>query len=203
MKQLTTKNKLKIINKLKIMCWSALILAFLLKILGVYYIDKGLNVDWLINLDNFVSKHRFIEIGLNYISDTFITFMIVLIVNRKARLCNKDNLIVWIISTLCYILRVLLPNISIISDITTTFILPIIICKNGKPEAYLRTWVVFLLMNIFQIISIVTRLDTIEKLNNNAIYYAFLSIDYYIMFILYYVYSSIQTKGDHKNGRLG
>ena len=65
------------------MCWSALILAFLLKILGVYYIDKGLNVDWLINLNEFVIHKPILQELLNYISNIFVTFLLMLSINMK------------------------------------------------------------------------------------------------------------------------
>lgn len=195
MKQLTAKNKLKIINKLKIMCWSALILAFLLKILGVYYIDKGLNVEWLINLDNFVSKHRFIEIGLNYISDTFITFMMVLIVNSKSKLNKKDTIIVFATSTICYfIFKEIFEQLSIVSDIITTFILPTFICTKNKTKAIKRTIIMFIMINVFQIISILTRTNKLSVLDDNYIYNLIMLIDYYIMFVLYYLYSIEKEK---------
>lgn len=189
MTQFTNKSKLKILNKLKLFCWIALFTEFILKILGVYYIDKGLNVEWLINLNEFVTKHKLLEELLNYISCMFITFLLALIVNRRKSFDNKNNIIIFILGTIFYLIKCLPVNIDIVSDIGITFVIPLIVSKENKWKIHLRTWVAFAIMIIFQLISMIIRINEITILNDNIIFNQIMLFDYYIMFILYYLYS--------------
>lgn len=189
MKQLTTKQKLRILKKIKILCWSALILAFILKILGVYYVDKGLNVEWLINLNTFVSNRPLIQHLISYIGYMFVAFLMVLIVSKKKSMSKRKNVIIFVVTTLSYILRCSIPSLSLVADIVGTFVLPICLSEIDKIDAYARCWVMFLFINIFQIISLLTRRDELKVIDYQVIYNMVVLVDYYIMFYLYYLYS--------------
>jgi ABC-type uncharacterized transport system permease subunit len=84
-------------------------------------------------------------------------------------------------------------SLGFIADCLVLTLIPLIFSK----MKIIRTIIGFLLMNAFQIISLITRNISFGVLDETILVEILLQVDYYIMLILYYLYS-IKLKGEKK-----
>lgn len=173
-------------NKYKVLitsCWCLLLVCCLIKLLGA-------NI-FLASTDNV----RFIELcGL--IDNSFIKYILYFIVNVTstsiyfmAVLKETRPNIKWLIPYSIYSIFKLVFNqldvLFFIGDFAFTIGLPIIICK----DKWKRVLCGVVLNLCFQLISQFVKLDNFTMFDENTLIGIILMIDYYIMLILYWLYS--------------
>lgn len=174
------KNKYKV---LIISCWSLLLVCCLIKLLGA-------NI-FLASTDNV----RFIELcGL--IDNSFIKYILYFIVNVTSTSIyfmavlkeTKPN-IKWLIPYSVYSIFKLIFNeldvLFFIGDVPFMIALPILLDK----KKWKRILIGFGLNLGFQLISQFVKLDNFTMFDENTLMVIILMIDYYIMLILYWLYS--------------
>lgn len=177
-------------------CWIVLICCFIIKLLGGNWFEI------VCNNENFVSFCSWFKIdslqyyvltGITNITST--TLFILTILNEK--ITNKKFLlIIGLIVFLTHIVKCLInefiniPILLIIIDFLIAFVLPIIINK----KLFLKSLESNILLVIFQLISLLTKNIGIKNVDNNVITSLIFMIDYYIMLVLYYLYTIKEGK---------
>lgn len=171
-------------NKYKtliISCWIVLIACFLIKIFGGNWFEIICENENFINICEWLDSGwiKYIVMTLMYIPLSYIPYLAM--VNKS--FC-KDWWIILLVLP-CSILKVYLPIIAIIIDLSVLIVIPLIICKfkNWK-----KVIIVNILMVIFQLISLFTKNIGYYMPNDSILISLIFSIDYYIMTILCYLY---------------
>lgn len=187
MDNLTKRN---ILRKTIVLCWSALIICFFIKLLGGNYFEI------------FAKNEKFIEL-CNWVDTSFVKYIIRFIFANisfylyTAAIIGKDISIKRFAIIEIFILADVLvkysfQNLGFILDCVMLVVIPLVLSKSIK-----RTILGFILINAFQIVSLLIRNVGISILNTNSLIEYILQVDYYIMLILYYLYST-KMKGEKK-----
>ena len=167
-----------------ISCWSLLGICFLVKLLGA-------NI-FIASSEN----ERFITL-CNYIDTTFIRYIILYISNiisgsiyYMAVLKNNKPKIKWLIPYCIYVIIKFIfedyVSLFFLLDVAIMTIYPILFDKT----IWKRAIIGFGLNLGFQLISQFLKLNNFAMFDDNTLVFLLLSIDYYIMLILYWLYST-------------
>jgi hypothetical protein len=185
-------------------CWVVLICCFILKLLGGNFFEIMCNNNIVIKICNFIDK-TFLLYIFNFLCYYIAAIFYYKAILKENKLIGKNKLI-HLFTLALYIIKLFIQIILtknfdlnkitlIVLIIDTIFmILPILIIN---VKLYKRAIIGYLLVLIFQIISMITRNLGIHFAVNSTLLVAIFSIDYYIMIILYYLYS---TKTEKKEG---
>lgn len=172
-------------------CWIVLLSCFIIKILGGNFFEIMCNNKTFINICNFI-ENTFL-----YYVVVFINFYIGAIFYYKAIL-QKDNLkgkylFIHLILLVIWIIKLLVNNnviLALLTDLLFTIIIPIILDRTKWKRAIFGS----LLTLGFQVISLITKNIGLKIIDDNVLITLIFMIDYYIMMILYYLYSIKKLK---------
>ena len=101
------------------------------------------------------------------------------------------------ISIACCYIKGLSSTIGFILETLYMLIMSIAISKNSKKITTIRFLISYILINVFQIISLCLRSIHPQLVDANFYVSLLFQVDYYIMLILYYLYS-VKLKGVKK-----
>ena len=182
------KNKYK---TLIISCWVVLIIYFIIKILGGNYFN--IEVEWknLIEACSFLDKNPLLSCFVKAPFYSISSYFVYLTITKKK---FKDDYWVALIFLLSPFLKRYLTAIGFILDGIMVVVIPyIVLIKNKKEKplySLIRVFIANLLLIAFEVISGLTRnIGYYIPLTNNTLIGLILSIDYYIMVILYYLHT--------------
>lgn len=183
-------DKRKILKRIIGLCWFSLMLCMVVKLFGGNYFEVMLQNSKIIDMCNYIDstflKHivRLIQANISFYLYTSS------VVGNK--LSTKRFMVLEIFILLNIFVKYSFPILGFILDCVLMIVIPFILSKSFK-----RTFIGFVLLNVFQIISMVTRNMGITILNSTTLVEVVLQVDYYIMLILYYLYS-VKMKGVEK-----
>lgn len=178
------KNNYKV---LIISCWSLLGICFLIKVLGGNWFELSTDNQKLINLCNWIDSN----ISKYFVMGTFYCLSMYLIYLSIMKLKIKRHLFMIVSFISIFIIKIFFPIIATILEFFALLGLPIILSK-GK--FWKRAVLGIVLMIGFQFISLVIRnIGVYLPDNTPTLISLLLQIDYYIMIVLYYLYSN-QTR---------
>lgn len=180
------KNKYKV---LIITCWILLILCCIAKLFGANWFIAHTDNQRFIEACNYINEtywfNFIVRFTINYISCS-IYYMSVLRQNKLTL-----NSIKWAIPLAIYIVFKIIYNeldvLFFIFDVVMMIGLPIVIEHNKK--ILLFAPIGFILNTLFQLISMWLKVNQYTMFDNDLLVGIILSIDYYIMLILYWLYS--------------
>lgn len=177
-----------------ISCWVVLLICFLIKLLGGNFFAIATDNKVLIAFCNSTQGTilYYLTAIVLYNISTYFYFLAIL---KKKWFKGKDYIIVGVVFVFSILKVIFIKYASIffIIELIVTIILPIIINK----KLWLRSIIAYCLMIGFQVISLITKNIGIKIIHENFLFSLIFSIDYYVMIILYYLYS---IKEENKNG---
>jgi hypothetical protein len=188
---LTREEKEKILRNTIIVFWLLLFSCFIIKIFGGNLFEIAIESERVIKMCNFIDKYPIIHYGLNYISYLFVMTMLTKsLINFKVKKYHKYIwiLIFLIINSLRFINVYLGMALDIIYLIMASYIYNHMIYKGVIGNISIV---------VFQIISVFTRNLGIDVVVTSSLIELILCVDYYIMIILYYLYSRVRKEGYH------
>ena len=192
MDNLTKRN---ILRKTIVLCWSALIICFFIKLLGGNYFEIFAKNEKFIELCNWVDGN-FIGTIIMY-GFYWLNFYLISAIICEHKLSDKKLLItIPLAITSCFI-KGFSSIIGVIVETLFMIITPILIGDKGKKRICIRFVITYILMNVFQLISLFIRNFDVDLLGNSLCVNMLFQVDYYIMIILYYIYS-VKLKGEKK-----
>lgn len=175
--------------------WVVLIICFIIKLCGGNWFEFKSENNNFINFCNFVENHNWLKMSIACIIYLISNYFIICILIDKNKLSVKQLLIWFPLMIFKSIISWYIVWLSFVLELIILVILPIIIGKKWK-----RVLIGNLLILSFQIINIIFRNISFYFNVSNTIIENYLSqIDYYIMIILYYLYTfknKIIKKGD-------
>lgn len=179
------KNKYLI---LIISCWVLLALCIVAKLFGANIFIASTNNKMFIDFCNYVQNSflYYIITPLFNIVSTSIFLMAVL--------KQKKPQLKWLLPYIAYaIIKTIFNKLDVlffILDIAMMIIIPIIVDKTK----WLRALIGIVLNLAFQFISMGLKLNNYQMFDNNLVVGIILTIDYYIMLVLYWLYSIEKRK---------
>lgn len=190
-REVVTKDNYKqiVLRRAIILCWVLLAICFIVKIFGGNFFNIVCENKNFIKVCQFIDNSVLFYI-INYLSYIITTSLIILSCCKKYKFNKKEILIIAICYNLCFGLKFISLTISaIIEQLVLFIILPLIFSKSIK-----RTILTFILVNGFQLISLFTKNIGIGIMEVPFLIGIIFMFDYYIMLILYYLYSNLKKE---------
>lgn len=184
------KNIEKLLSQILKVYGILLIILFILKLLGANYFEMAIDNPTLLKINEFIKYWR-LE-NLWYAITLYINLYIVMAIT-----CNDNSNKLKIFTLLLMPLALLIQYLKNFSSlfIIADYIYPLIFCilykhKNIKYSNYFIFYII--LCTLFQIISIITRGNSIEILKDNFIFNFIYNFDYILMLLIFYKYYFMQ-----------
>lgn len=190
-------------NSLKtliITCLVVLFVCFIIKIFGGNWFELGTENTKFIQFCNFVDNNMWLKMILACIFQLASGYLLISVILNKKRLSLFYSILFSILLITRSLLSWYIEWITLIFDILVLLVIPMLMTKK-----IIRPIVCFLLLNAFQIISLVIRNISLGNFNENSfMFQTILQIDYYIMLMLYYLYNFKHKikKGVKKDGSI-
>lgn len=184
-------NKEKVYSRLIVLCWLTIFLCFILKLFGSKEFEMP---NYAYNISDTIQK---IVNYIFYIANS-IMFSLVLI---KRKLNFKEILIVIGLSTPLFVIS-LFPKllfVKFILEFVVYFLIGKIILKDKWYKILIESVLILLIFSVYQLISMSYKNINIKINIDNFVVSKLMSIDYYIMMILTYLYAS--KKGGYIYGQ--
>lgn len=176
-------NKEKIIKFLWYSMWITLLLMVVLKLTFNYYYPIVIENSKLLEISKFIDEHVWLDILINYILYMCNTIIIYLCSIQEKWFTNRVHMvIILLVYTLIYPIKIMNDWLGFILILIPYIVLPLFFTRKKKRWIFIT----FLIDNIFQILSNVARGNSII-INNTFIIERVMLIDYYLMFIIYYI----------------
>ena len=172
-----------------------MIACFLIKIIGGNWFELICGNQNFINICEWLDNNL-ITRSIIYAVLYFLSGSLIILAQLKQKIKDNNSLIIIAIILITAIIRQLYSNRSIdgIMDLIVLILLPLIFNiikdKKVKINKLLRIFIGVIIVFCFQLISQITRNIGINYVDENCIIGFILSIDYYIMIILYFLYSN-------------
>lgn len=187
---MNNQEKRKVLKRTIYLCWGALLLCFIIKLLGGNYFEIFATNETFINVCNWIDGN-IVKYLIRFIFANISFYLYTSAVIGKDISVKKFAIIeIFIIADV--IVKYIFPSLGFILDCIMLVGIPLLLSKSIK-----RTILGFALINVFQIFSLLTRNIGMSVLNTNSLIEYILQVDYYIMLILYYLYS-VKLKGEKK-----
>lgn len=190
---MNNQDKMKLLKRTIYLCWGALILCFIVKLLGGNYFEIIATNEKFISLCDWLEYH-----GLNdAIKAVFYCFNLGILISIFSRSEFKNFTLKFFIISICIISWVIKRQFALIGAVIETalmLILPMFISKEKKIKTLICAILGYLLVNVLQLVSIFVRNINPILMKENFIIGFIMQIDYYIMIILYYLYY-VKMKG--------
>ena len=165
--------------------WVLLVICLIIKLFGGNWFELGSENSKFIEFCLYVDNHIWLKMTLACLICLGSTYFIMCLLLNKKKLNKKDMLIYLPLIVAGSLTSWHLSIISLICQLIYLIILPII-----QTRAWKRIILTILITFIFQFISILFRnFGTFDFNNNSFIYQVLIQIDYYLMLILYYLYT--------------
>ena len=164
--------------------WATLLLMVVLKLTFNYYYPIVIENSKLLEISKYIDNNKWLLYPLDFIIYTINgVFLTHCILHEKLFKNNlKGIIIIMVVSSIVWIAKFINNEIGSLFIFIPYIILPLIL--TNKP----RKWIIitFVLDNVFQILSNFTRGHEII-INETFLINTFMWIDYYLMFIIYYI----------------
>lgn len=179
-------NKQAILKRMIILCWLLLAACFIIKLFGGNLFEIAVKNERFILLCNFIDGHKILYNAFSFILYYISTVLYLLAASAKKKFTIKENTFITIILLISFTIKCFCLNLGFIFDIILILFLTFKYCKSIK-----KTIIAIILLNTFQLVSMFIKNIPIEVLNVNFIEGFVLMIDYYIMIILFYLYTNL------------
>lgn len=195
------KNNMNPFKVMIISCWVLLGLAVICKLCGADWFIASSDNKNFVKTCNYIDDHVIIQSVIYTIINIFSCSIYYMAILKEDKLTTKS--LKWFIPLLVYsILKGIFQDYAVILffilDIFMMVLLPIII----KKKIWLFAIIGFILVTVFQLISMLLKMNHYDMFDDNTLVDIILNIDYYIMLVLFYLYRINKTKKkeDENNG---
>lgn len=176
-------NKEKTIRFMWYSMWITLLLMVVLKLCFNFYYPIVIENSKLLEISYYIDEHKWLNYSLRFIVYSINGIFLTLCTLHEKWFKKKWHIIlILIFSSIAFPFKFINTWMSFVLILIPYIIIPLIITENKK------RWVLitFILDNLFQLLSNFTRGNGLI-LNNTYLIELFMWIDYYLLFIIYYI----------------
>lgn len=177
-----------VIKRILLVLWLVLLIFFGIKIFGGNYFEIMATSENFIKICSWIEKHKILKLLVPFPFYVISNLLLVLIISREK---PKKKLLFYLIPIIIiYMIKTKFEIIGSILEIVMYMIISIIYSKRiwRGLEATIITF-------LFQLISLITKNIGYKLEDENMIISIIYMFDYYIMMIIYYLYSLIRKEG--------
>ena len=186
-----------------IMCWTLLIICFIIKIFGGNFFNIVCEYERFIKVCEFIDN-TWLYYVVGYINYIFTSLIFTFALCSTTKIGRKNIFISILSLSIFFILKAINRYIGLIVDyIIYILIVCHYICRKqgyNFKQSLIRTLLALVLVNVFQLISLFIRnLGTFKIIEDNTLNQLIMNIDYIILLFLYMFYSIlIKLKEEYK-----
>ena len=184
-------DKRKILKRVIGLCWFSLIFCMVIKLFGGNYFEIASKNETFVNVCNWIDGN-FIKEIIRFVFLNITFYLYCSSIMRK-KLNLKEFIFSHILLIIVQVIKYSNSNLGFVADCIMLFFVPFMLSR----WKFKNSIIGFLLINAFQLISLFTRNISLGILENTMLIEIILQVDYYIMLILYYLYS-VKLKGEKK-----
>ena len=189
------------IKRAIILCWIMLVACFAIKLFGWNWFEIVCTNEHFLKLCDFIENNKFLYNLISYFVYIVPQTFIILSICHKTNPTKNDLIVIDLFLTVIWAIYFIDPNAK--SIIETSFIIfsPCLfelLSKNKQnvdiKNCFIRGLIGFLLIFLFQAISLFTRNIEINIYNYSLLVTSIMLFDYYIMIALFYLYVKLNKE---------
>ena len=188
-------DKRKILKRIIGLCWFSLILCMVVKLFGGNYFEIASKNENFINVCNWLETN-FISTVIMYGFYCLSYYLIISIFSRNC-IKGKNKMILIIVALLLCIIKGHSNIIGFVIETISMILLPLFMSEGKKSKIIINSVISYVVINVFQLLSLFIRNIDAQLVNANFCISLLFQVDYYIMLILYYLYS-VKLRGEKK-----
>lgn len=188
-------DKRKILKRIIGLCWFSLILCMVVKLFGGNYFEIASKNENFINVCNWIETN-FISTVIMYGFYCLSYYLIISIFSRNC-IKGKNKIILIIVALFLCTIKGHSNIIGFIIETISMIFLPLFMSKGKKSKIIINCVISYAVINVFQLLSLFIRNIDAQLVNANFCISLLFQVDYYIMLILYYLYS-VKLRGEKK-----
>ena len=195
---------MKPIKRAIALCWIMLVACFAIKLFGGNWFEVVCTNEHFSNLCNFVQNNQVAFFSLSFVTYIFPSSVIILSAAGIPHPTKKQLLVCLSLVLFSWLFVFLSLNVKSIVELFVFLVLPTVLSIVGKKDKDIKpviksTWwrgsLGYVIVFVFQLISIITRNAMPSIMENNVLVISIMLIDYYIMAVLFYLYVKLK-KGE-------
>lgn len=176
-------NKEKLIRFLWISMWCTLLLMVVLKLTFNYYYTIVIENSKLLEISYYLDERKWLTNLIEFIPYTCNATLLYLCAVREKWFINKSHaIIIYSLYACVYTAKAIDTWLGFAVSLIPYIIIPLFLTRNKKRYVF----IMFILDNVFQILSNFARGNALI-VNNTFITDRIMLLDYYLMFIIYYI----------------
>lgn len=188
-------DKRKILKRIIGLCWFSLILCMVVKLFGGNYFEIASKNENFINVCNWIETN-FISTVIMYGFYCLSYYLIISIFSGNC-IKGKNKIILIIVALFLCIIKGHSNIIGFVIETISMILLPLFMSKGKKSKIIINCVISYAVINVFQLLSLFIRNIDAQLVNANFCISLLFQVDYYIMLILYYLYS-VKLRGEKK-----
>lgn len=190
-REIVTKDNYKqiVLKRMIILCWVILGMCFVVKLFGGNFFNIMCKDERFIKFCDYV-QNSFLYYVVSFITSALVHYLIWSLIFDRTKFTKSQSIILIIVFITTFVIQSIMyyfgfSNYIIIMSLIRYIIVPLILKCSWK-----RILVVNILDIVFQLISMITKNVDILNFDTNVLIALIFMIDYYIMFILTWLYNN-------------
>lgn len=194
---------MKAVKRAILLCWFMLIVCFIIKLIGGNWFEIICNNEHFVYMCSFLDKHQALCYIIAFPFYVCSTFLILLSCSFIAKTNWKQFLIMLITISIIWSFQFINQYVKFIMEIVMYVLMPSVLHFFEKDRQPIKTiikknWyrgiIGCVLSILFQFISLATRNIGIKVIDDNTLITLITMLDFYIMVVLYYLYTMLKIK---------
>lgn len=195
------------IKRAIILCWIMLVACFAIKLFGGNWFEVVCTNEHFSNLCDYVNSTKIVYETISFFLYVIPSVFMILSIARKPIPEKKDFFVILFSIIAVWCSKFVSHNLKSVLEFLNAVVTPILINKTkeiGFGRLLKKTWYYGLIGNalvlLLQVISLTTRNIDLKIITGNFLLSSILLVDYYIMIVLYYLYTLSTKKEKKENG---
>ena len=182
-------DRARLLRRVIIISWITLVLCFVVKIFGGNFFEIMCDNPNYKALCEYADSHFWLKYVIGVISSMFCQSLCCLAILGQYKFKWWQFILTFISICVSTYIKYYSNEIGLITDIWVMFGLPIVLL-NKRWREYYKTIVAFILILVFQVVSLLTKNISITFIDETYFIGLIYMIDLYIMCLLYYLYAN-------------
>lgn len=180
-----------------------LAVCFAIKIFGFNWFNIICDNEQFILICQYIDEHAVAKYALSFLPYLISTYLIMCACSSTPKTNKKQTIVMIVIISFVWSMQFISKTAKLFAEIIMYLSIPIILpClekeKMGFKKTLAKGWyrgiIGYALCFVFQIISLITKNIGIKIVDDNTLVSLISIIDFYIMIVLYYLYSLLKSK---------
>lgn len=194
-------DKERYLKRVIVVCWIALAICFGIKLFGGNLFEIMCENENFIKVCEYADNHFWARYLICLVYGFASNYFYILAMCEKSKFQKWEFIIFLITVVLATFIKLINSTIGLIFEIWQIFIMPCIFTIK-EPKKHWNTILGFVLVLLFQVISMFVKNVKFAIMGDNVLIGAIFSIDVFLMVVLYYGYVNVRKSKGDSNGSI-